>query len=116
MMVSIMHYNKGDIVLFAANNSKSEDNNKAVIIQADWFNVGKPPSYLICLLSPIIYHELDFRPIIKANEDNNLSNNHQAMVDKIYTLNVSQITKPIGKIGNSEIVHINGCIKAILNL
>jgi mRNA-degrading endonuclease toxin of MazEF toxin-antitoxin module len=110
-----MLYKKGDVVSISPGFGDSELE-LAVIIQADWFNVGKPPTYMVCCFSSKVYPELDFRPIIKPDGKNNLSVTSQIMIDRVQTIKSDQISKRIGEIGKSNIKEINGCLKAILEL
>lgn len=61
-----MVFKKGDIVSVSKSTSKNDSRSVlAVILQADWFNIGNPPSYIVSLISSNVYPELDFRPVIK---------------------------------------------------
>jgi len=110
-----MVYKKGDIVTIISQKDNGELQ-PAVIIQADWFNLGKPPSYILCLISSKVYPELDFRPIIKPDNKNCLPVISQVTIDKIHTIKSSQISKKTGELGKQHMKEIHGCLKAILGL
>lgn len=107
-------YKKGDIVAIASTDGTGLD--KGIVIQADWFNIGGPPSYIISLLSDEVYHELDFRPVITPDKNNNLPTTLQTMVDKLQVVKCGQVLKKVGVVTDAQIAEINGCIKAILGL
>lgn len=108
-------YSRGDIVIASPKSNEGKPR-PAIIIQANWFNLGNPPSYIICLLSSDIYPELDFRPIIEPNNINKLTSSSQAMIDKIQVVKLAQISKKIGIIDKKNLQLINGNLKAILGL
>jgi mRNA-degrading endonuclease toxin of MazEF toxin-antitoxin module len=110
-----MLYKKGDVISISPGSGASESG-LAVIVQADWFNIGKPPTYIVCFVASKVYPELDFRPIIKPDERNNLSVTSQIMIDRAQTIKYDQISKHLGEIGKSQMKEINGCLKAILEL
>lgn len=111
-----MVYKKGDIVTITSQKNNNIERQLAVVIQADWFNIGKPPSYMVCLISPTVYSELDFRPIIKPDSKNCLAIISQVVIDKIHTVKSSQISKKTGEISKQYMKDIHGCLKAILGL
>ena len=111
-----MVFKKGDIVSVSKSNKGESGIMLAVIIQADWFNIGNPPSYVISLISSRVYPELDFRPIIKPDAKNGLSMLSQVVVDKIRTIRSGQILNKTGQIDKQNLKDINGCLKAILGL
>ncbi|HLX54071.1 MAG TPA: type II toxin-antitoxin system PemK/MazF family toxin [Aquella sp.] len=115
MLKKPMVYKKGDIVAILQSNENGESK-PAVIIQADWFNLGKPPSYIVCMISSKVYPELDFRPVIKPDNKNCLSVLSQITIDKILTIKSSQISKKNGEISKQHMKEIHGCLKAILGL
>ncbi len=108
-------YLRGDIIIASPKSNEGKPR-PAIIVQADWFNLGSPPTYLICLLSSDIYPELDFRPIIKPNSTNGLSILSQVMIDKVQVVKLTQIGKKIGEVDKNTLKLINGNLKAILGI
>lgn len=112
-----MVFKKGDIVSISKTNIKNNGESVlAIIVQADWFNIGNPPSYIVSLISTRVYPELDFRPVIKPDAKNCLPMLSQIVVDKIQTIKSSRILKKIGQIDKQSLKNIHGCLKAILGL
>jgi mRNA interferase MazF len=111
----MVSYFRGDVVV-ASPKSNEGNTRPAVIVQADWFNIGSPPSYLICLLSSSVYPELDFRPIVEPSIDNGLSVTSQVMIDKLQVVKLAQIGKKIGVLDAKTLRMISGQLKSILSL
>lgn len=108
-------YLRGDVIIVSPRSNEGKPR-AAVIIQADWFNLGKPPTYIICLLSSSIYPELDFRPIIKPDNKNGLSVISQFMTDKVQVVKLSQIGKKIGIIDKKTLRTVDGYLKSLMGL
>lgn len=111
-----MLYRKGDVIYIASPGNDNKVESLGVIIQADWFNTCNPPSYIIGLLSSDVYPELDFRPIIKPDEKNNISSISQVVIDKLQTIKQVHILKRIGKLESKQMKEIQGCLKAMLGI
>lgn len=107
-------YKKGDIV--AINPDNDSQTKSAIVVQADWFNMGQPPSYIVSLISTDVFPELDFRPVIKPDNKNGLSTISQAAIDKTQIIKSSQIIQKTGEVNKQLMKDINGCLRAILGL
>ena len=108
-------YSRGDIIIASPKSNEGKPR-PAIIVQADWFNAGGPPTYIICLLSSDSYPELDFRPIIEPNKANGLSAISQVMVDKVQVVRLGQIGKKIGRVDKKILSQVDGNLKALLGL
>ena len=112
-----MVFKKGDIVSVSKSAGSSEKGaHLGIILQADWFNIGMPPSYIVSLISSKVYPELDFRPILKPDNKNCLSALSQVVIDKVQTIKSSQIVSKVGQVDKQQMREIHGCLKAILGL
>jgi mRNA-degrading endonuclease toxin of MazEF toxin-antitoxin module len=108
-------YQRGDVVIASPRSNEGKPR-LAIIIQADWFNLGDPPSYIVCLLSSDVYKELDFRPIIEPDNNNGLSITSQVMTDKVQVVKSGQIGKKIGSLNKKQLAVIDGYLRALMGL
>lgn len=110
-----MMYLRGDIITVSAKSSEGKPR-PAIIVQANWLNEKKPPSYIICLLTSDIYPELDFRPVIEPNITNGLGKKSQVMTDKIQAIREIQIGNKIGVVNKKNLNDIDNNLRSLINL
>lgn len=108
-------YHRSDVVIVSAKGDGGKPR-PAVVVQANWFNFGNPPSYIICLLSSEIHQELDFRPIISPSITNGLKIESQVMTDKVQAVRSINISKKIGILDSKSMQHIDNNLRSLLNL
>lgn len=110
-----MLYLRGDIITVSAKSNEGKPR-PCVVVQANWLNEKKPPSYIVCLLTTDIYEELDFRPIVKPDKSNALQQISQVMTDKIQAVREAQIGKKIGAIDKHGLSDIDNALRSLINL
>ena len=106
---------RGDIITVSAKGNEGKPR-PALIVQANWLNEKNPPSYIVCLFTSEIYHELDFRPIIEAQKSNGLKQTSQIMTDKIQVVRENQIGSKIGSINKQILIKVDNALRTLINL
>ncbi len=104
---------RGDLVTVALQGSYGKPR-PALIVQSDLFN--QHPSITILLVTSEIRETPLFRYTIEPSKQNGLTKKSQIMIDKIQAVPREKLSKPFGKVTDSELLEIERLLAVFLGI
>lgn len=104
---------RGDLVTVALQGSYGKPR-PALIVQSDLFN--QHPSITILIVTSEIRDTPLFRYTIEPSKQNGLTKKSQIMIDKIQAVPREKLSKPFGKVTDSELLEIERLLAVFLGI
>lgn len=106
---------RGDIIIISAPGDYGKPR-PAVIVQADALGELGHESLVVCLLTTHTAQAPLFRLLLEPSLENGLKKSSQVMVDKIFTLPKSKVSRVIGRLHSKEITELTRMLAFVVGI